>query len=95
MQSFRVATLSALASGLATVPAMAQSVEPSPIGGMFVALLPSIIIIGLGIAWPAAIILRRVGFSRWWAVLAFIPLVNIVGLWVLAVISWPNLSRPR
>jgi hypothetical protein len=42
------------------------------------------------VGWPIGIILRRVGFSPWWAILAFVPLANVVGLWVLATTAWPD-----
>jgi hypothetical protein len=34
-------------------------------------------------------ILRRVGLNRWWALLFFVPLLNLVGLWLLAWGKWP------
>ena len=37
------------------------------------------------IAYPVGLILKKLGHSPLWAALTFIPLVNIVGLWVLAV----------
>ena len=42
---------------------------------------------------PTARILRRTGYSRWWTLLYFIPLVNIVALWVLAYRRWPAVDR--
>jgi len=39
---------------------------------------------------PVARILRRVGFSGWWCVMALIPVLNMVGLWVFAFIRWPR-----
>ncbi len=38
---------------------------------------------------PAMQIVGRVGFASWWGLLAAIPLVNIVALWVFAFRSWP------
>jgi hypothetical protein len=40
---------------------------------------------------PAAQVLRRVGYNPWWGVLAAIPLVNVVALWVFAFTDWPRL----
>lgn len=37
------------------------------------------------IAYPLGLILKRLGYSPLWAALAFIPLVNIVGLWLIAL----------
>ena len=41
------------------------------------------------VGWPVSKILRRMGFSAWWAILAFVPLVNLIGLWVLSSVRWP------
>lgn len=41
------------------------------------------------LGYPAARVLKRLGFSRWWVVVALIPYVNVVGLWVLAFVKWP------
>jgi hypothetical protein len=38
----------------------------------------------------AAAALHRAGRSRWWTILAFVPLVNLIGLWVFAFTRWPN-----
>lgn len=39
-------------------------------------------------AIPAAMVLRRTGHSPWWALLCFIPVAALVGLWVMAFTSW-------
>ncbi len=55
---------------------------------MMITLLP-ILFWFLILTVPFVFILRRVGLSRWWAIMGFIPLVNIIALWVFAFISWP------
>ncbi len=40
--------------------------------------------------YPIGRILRRIGLSPLWSVLAVIPLVNLIGLWVLAFADWPG-----
>jgi hypothetical protein len=42
---------------------------------------------------PVAAILHHAGRSRWWTVIAFIPLLNLIGLWVFAFSRWPPASR--
>jgi hypothetical protein len=42
------------------------------------------------VAVPVANILHRAGRSRWWTILAFVPLVNLIGLWVFAFTRWPS-----
>ncbi|MBI5940540.1 MAG: hypothetical protein HY859_08950 [Caulobacterales bacterium] len=44
----------------------------------------------LAFIYPVARIIARTGHSPWLAVLAFIPVVNFVALWVFAFIKWPN-----
>jgi hypothetical protein len=38
---------------------------------------------------PIAKILGKAGFSGWWSLLAILPIVNIICLWVFAFIRWP------
>ena len=39
-------------------------------------------------AIPAGLILKRTGHSMWWALLCFIPVAALFGLWVLAFTRW-------
>lgn len=41
---------------------------------------------------PGSKILHKAGFSRWWVCAFFVPIVGIIGLWVFAFRSWPNLK---
>jgi hypothetical protein len=38
-------------------------------------------------------VVAKAGFSPWWAVLAIVPLVNIIMLWVFAYAKWPALPE--
>jgi hypothetical protein len=38
-------------------------------------------------------ILRRLGFSPWWILLGFVPIANVVGLWVLSQAPWPDVDK--
>ena len=44
------------------------------------------------VAVPIANILYRAGHSRWWTILAFIPLVNLICLWIFPFGRWPALD---
>jgi hypothetical protein len=37
------------------------------------------------ILYPVGLILRRLGYSPLWAALAFVPVVNLIGLWIVAL----------
>ncbi len=37
------------------------------------------------ILYPIGLILRKLGYSPFWAALACLPIVNIIGLWVVAI----------
>ena len=37
---------------------------------------------------PLARILNRTGHSGWWALLYFVPVANLIGLWVWAYKKW-------
>ena len=43
--------------------------------------------------YPIGRILARIGFSPFWSVIALIPLVNLVGLWIVALAAWPRDKR--
>jgi hypothetical protein len=40
--------------------------------------------------YPVARILRRLGISGWWALISYVPLVNVIALWILAFAEWPR-----
>ena len=47
------------------------------------------------VLYPIGRILSRMGFSPLWSVLVFAPLINLVALWVLASIDWPEQKDRR
>jgi hypothetical protein len=53
---------------------------------LIVGLIIAFIIIGI----PSGIILKRLGYSEWWALLIFVPGGVLIGLWVLAYANWPG-----
>ena len=57
-------------------------------------LLFSLVILFLAI-YPYIRILQKAGYSGWWILLGFIPLVNLVILWVFALSDWPALRNHR
>jgi hypothetical protein len=56
-------------------------------------LIVSLYVVLLG--YPIVRILKRVGYSAWWVILAFIPIANLIGLWVLSFVEWPNVPDNR
>jgi hypothetical protein len=58
---------------------------------VMVIVMPLLFIVLVGV--PVANILHRAGRSRWWIILAFVPFVNLIGLWVFAFTRWPNVER--
>lgn len=54
-----------------------------------------VIAFGLLYAVPVIKILGRTGHSRWWAIAFFIPLLNIIPLWVFAYGPWPRIDRSK
>ncbi len=49
-----------------------------------------IFLIPLFVFGPVA---RKAGYSRWWALLLAIPIINIVLIWAFAFIKWPAESN--
>jgi hypothetical protein len=43
--------------------------------------------------YPISRVLKRLGFSGWLALLAIVPLGNLIGLWMLAFKPWPRDAR--
>lgn len=52
--------------------------------------LVMLFIICLIFLFPLWKVVKRTGRSPWWSLLVFVPLVNIVGLWLLAYSKWPG-----
>jgi uncharacterized membrane protein YhaH (DUF805 family) len=44
----------------------------------------------VAISVPIVKILQRTGHSGWWCILAFIPLLNLLALWLFAYARWPG-----
>ena len=40
-------------------------------------------------------ILNHAGYSRWWLVTLFVPVLNIIMLWIFAFADWPALAGRR
>lgn len=57
--------------------------------GMLLPLVGYLVLIGI----PAAVIVGKAGYSKAWVILAFIPVVNLIALWVFAFSKWPALRR--
>jgi hypothetical protein len=45
------------------------------------------------ICYPISRVLKRLGFSGWWSLLAIVPLANLVSLWIVAFTPWPRDGR--
>ena len=40
------------------------------------------------LGWPLIKIVRRTGRSGWWALLIFMPGINLIALWLFAFARW-------
>jgi len=45
--------------------------------------------------YPLGRVLKRIGYSAWWALLWIVPLVNLIALWVVAYQPWPRDAGAR
>ena len=58
-----------------------------------IAIITGTILIGGGLTyWLFGNILAKAGFSRWWFLILWVPLVNIVAIWIFAFKRWPNID---
>ena len=53
-----------------------------------------LVLIGL-VAFPSAMILRRIGRPWWLGLLALVPILNIALLWFVAVARWQVVASDR
>jgi hypothetical protein len=42
---------------------------------------------------PPIKILNKAGYSGWWVLLGFVPLGNVIALWIFAFADWPALGK--
>ncbi|WP_323118131.1 DUF805 domain-containing protein [Burkholderia alba] len=45
------------------------------------------------VIYPYVRIIRHAGFSGWWILTAFVPVLNFIMLWVFAFVKWPAVDR--
>lgn len=57
--------------------------------GMVFPLLAFLALVGV----PAAVIVGKAGYSRWWVILALVPMVNLLALWLFAFSRWPAIRQ--
>ena len=59
-------------------------------GGPELLILVFLVLGGVLVAIPSAMICRKAGFSPWLGILAMVPILNVLLLWFLALAHWPN-----
>lgn len=54
-----------------------------------------IILVVFGVFWiiPIWVIIKKAGYSPAWSLFGFIPLLNVLLLWVFAFSNWPSLKQ--
>lgn len=43
--------------------------------------------------FPIYRIISRTGHSGWWSLLAFVPMLNWIFIWVFAFVRWPAVDK--
>jgi hypothetical protein len=51
-------------------------------GGMHWLVFASVVLL---VVYPVGLILKRLGYSPLWSIVVFVPVINIVGLWLIAL----------
>ncbi|WP_417317090.1 DUF805 domain-containing protein [Emcibacter sp.] len=41
--------------------------------------------------WASIRVIHKAGYSGWWVLITFVPIVNFIMIWVFAFADWPNL----
>lgn len=59
-------------------------------GAHWLVVLAALTMMLVGIGYPVFRILGRMGLPRWWTLVALVPYLNIVALWVVAFVRWPK-----
>jgi len=52
-----------------------------------------VIVVSLAMLYPYVRIIRRTGHSGWWLITMFVPILNVIMLWVFAFVKWPAVDR--
>jgi len=52
-----------------------------------------VLIVLFVLLFPIIKILQKAGYSGWWVLLWFVPIGNVVALWIFAFADWPALRR--
>lgn len=60
-------------------------------GGLSILHLLIVVVIPILYFLPIVKILQKAGYSGWWCLIVFIPLVNVVMFYVFAFANWPVL----
>ena len=58
------------------------------VGAIAVLVLVYVAVIGLSI-WATVRIIQKAGYSGWWALMGFVPIANIVMVFLFAFKEWP------
>lgn len=52
-----------------------------------------VIVLLIVVLVPVIKILHRTGHSGWWVLLWFVPIVNLIALWIFAYGRWPAVEK--
>jgi len=52
-----------------------------------------ILLVFIPTIWIYGRILNKAGYSRWWVLFIFVPIVNLIMIWAFAFAKWPRLEH--
>jgi uncharacterized membrane protein YhaH (DUF805 family) len=64
-------------------------------GGLSILHVLIVVVILILYFLPIVKILQKAGYSGWWCLIVFVPLVNVVMFYVFAFANWPVLRDKR
>ena len=51
-----------------------------------------LLVISGSLWWALPRVLRKAGYSGWWALTMWVPLLNLVMVWIFAFKRWPSID---
>jgi energy-coupling factor transporter transmembrane protein EcfT len=62
-------------------------------GGVLIVFFLIYVIFGIAYLWAGVRIIQKAGFSGWWILTLFVPILNVIMFFIFAFTPWPSTQR--